>query len=1221
LLRFYGEELVKRHTQQLDNLYFQQMSLSEIERHLQVIEVLDASNPCQVFVDADADHWNIHMVARDFPGLFPLFSGVVTLFGFNISSAVVFTYRSALENVPEKGAVAIDRLTVNVAPEVVNAEKDHNYWQNKINQELLQYVQLSLKEGVQQARTLLHQRIGDFLSRGTFNESLRLLPLKFTAEQEADYSCIRFSAQDTPAFLFSFTNALSMDGCLIHEIDTYTDQTLAHSVIRITDRQGRRLSEDHLSRLEAVVALTKQFTAYLPHASDYDLAIRQFYQFMERFLDNPDNRYDILSDQEGEWMPVMARMFGSGSYLWEEFTKTHYQSLLPLLSNREELRNFRSSGELGARLRGELAGAETFEEKIDVINHFKDQELFRVDLAHQAFPGYSFIDFSRQIGVLAEVVLELTMQLCYWHLAERLGEPGGEGLLEGNRWALLGLGKFGGQELGYASDLELALVYDVSGEASNGLSASEFYEKLMKLFRKSVRAKREGIFEMDLRLRPHGESGPLCSSLQAWKSYYSGEAVADYERQALVKLRGVGGDLSLCWEIERERDAIVYNDSPVDTNAFFELRRKQMDHLVNTKKQNAKFSGGGLVDVEYSVQLLQREHGFKAPELRTTNTQKALRALLEREIITPSEYEKLYNAYAWFRRMINSLRIVRGNAKDLEIPATDTLEFDFLARRMGLVARGNQSAAERLQSEIHLHFSNVNYFVQKRFREERNAPSFLPGLPEALKGDLSQEESEKLLQKSGFTDSSRALRLINATMERSKNKAMFVSVFVLSAPALQKSPDPDRALVHFLSFLENLEQKENLLERLFFHPEYLDMISVVLGGSEFLTIEITKSPHWIMELLSSGELYRHLGADYYSQSLQEKLTDLQNSFQSRMDAIRRFRNRHLLRIALRDLHLGVELSEVTRDISNLSDAVIEQVLEEVFREQNCLHLRESQSVIAMGKLGGSELNYSSDIDLTFVHYLDAAQSDQIQQLEKVYRLMVRELTAHTAWGQLFRVDLNLRPWGGQGSMVSGLQAYEKYYQDVADGWELQAWLKARTVCGEMEKGQTLISYVQYLSFTPPWKEKVEPSMLHMRQKVLELLEQKEIEHREVKSGKGGIRTIEFFVQRLQLRHADRYRVLRTGNTLQALEALEKLDFIETDVADQMREYYIFLRRLEHCLQLFGMQQLHLFPSEPEEIQKLARRMGYVDQVGRAAGEQLKNRLSKVWQDLCEYSLA
>jgi glutamate-ammonia-ligase adenylyltransferase len=282
------------------------------------------------------------------------------------------------------------------------------------------------------------------------------------------------------------------------------------------------------------------------------------------------------------------------------------------------------------------------------------------------------------------------------------------------------LGKFGGRELGYASDIEVLFVYGGMGRTSAkpAIENSEYFERLGHELLQWIEAKQEGIFHLDVRLRPHGGKGSLANPLEEITSYYSATGLAaPFERQSLIKLRHVAGDAALGKQVEACRDRYVYSGAPWDLPAALDLRRQQLKQLVQRGTSNLKFSPGGLVDIEYAIQYFQLMHGHRLPVLRTPNTMQALAGLVDCGIVTRQDGENLRKAYVFIRMLIDGLRMVRGNAKDRVLPSTDSDEFIFLARRVGYTTDDWRAGARHLQTDIEQHMQHTREFFERTFEK------------------------------------------------------------------------------------------------------------------------------------------------------------------------------------------------------------------------------------------------------------------------------------------------------------------------------------------------------------------------------------------------------------------------------------------------------------------------------------------------------------------------
>jgi glutamate-ammonia-ligase adenylyltransferase len=386
-----------------------------------------------------------------------------------------------------------------------------------------------------------------------------------------------------------------------------------------------------------------------------------------------------------------------------------------VLKNTGETDRRLSKEELMRRLQHDLQKAQTAEVRKLALNGFKDREMFRIDIRHLLHHELPFGAFSSELTELAEVVMSAGLDLAQQGLKDIYAWPDHTDKTPCTV-ALFGLGKFGGREMGYASDIELLCVYrsDATLDGPTSLAVSEYAEMLVRQLFDLIKARQAGIFEIDLRLRPFGSHGSLATSVESFCQYYrqNGRA-ALFERQALIKLRWVAGDPDLGQEIERYRDRFVYSGQPFDIDAAVQLRQRQIDELVRFGSTDTKYSRGGLIDVEYLVQYLQLLHGAGRPELHTTNTLEAMEALHQLKLLAPDEFQRLRAAYIFVRHLIDALRIVRGHARDLVLPPTDSDEFVFLARRMDYW--DHRRATEKFAADLTAHMRHAAHIYHDRF--------------------------------------------------------------------------------------------------------------------------------------------------------------------------------------------------------------------------------------------------------------------------------------------------------------------------------------------------------------------------------------------------------------------------------------------------------------------------------------------------------------------------
>ena len=374
-------------------------------------------------------------------------------------------------------------------------------------------------------------------------------------------------------------------------------------------------------------------------------------------------------------------------HLWEDFLQVRTEDLLPLLTDRNQLRVRIPRSDLAEELCALLDAAGDEETQVDALNAFKDHHLFRIDLRHVLGHCGAFGMFSTEITELAELVVNAACRLARNSLEKSHGLPR---YSDGRvcPFTVVALGKFGGVEMGFASDIEVFAVYegDCRTDGPSQLSSGSFYERLILKATEIIRTRHKGIFEIDLRMRPYGQAGSPAVSLDTFRSYFASDGDAwPYERQSLVRLRCVSGDSEFGERVLKECHEIIYSDARFDFHAMRAMREKQIRQLVRGGTVNAKLSDGGLVDCEYAVQALQLTFGGRWPSLRNSNTLQTMDAALAAELLELHEYESAKSAYMFLRELIDCLRMARGNAKDLTVPAPGTSEYQYLVKRMGAV--------------------------------------------------------------------------------------------------------------------------------------------------------------------------------------------------------------------------------------------------------------------------------------------------------------------------------------------------------------------------------------------------------------------------------------------------------------------------------------------------------------------------------------------------------
>ncbi len=729
------DEIVRDFVSRMDADYFGRFEPDEIASHIRLAARLDLDHPCQVALSERPDGlYDAVIVAYDYFSEFATVCGLLSAFGLDIREGNIYTFAEAparpiarprASGIPRRRETRraglarkkiVDVFRVRpLAGVSFTAESRRQF-----AEELEYMVRLLDATRFQEARNLVNRKLVETLgrSRSTFTGLLQPVQIQFDNEQSPTDTVMDIRSADTPAFLYAFSNALAMRGIYIRKARLENRGAELHDQFFVRGRHGHKIdSPVEQQELRLTAALIKQFTHFLTWAPDPAKAMDSFDRFLDRILEESRSGKALDVLKQKKTLTLLARLLGTSDFLWEDFLRRQHANLLPVLEDYQQVALIRPRTEPTRELRRRLARVRTDDRRRQVLNQFKDQEMFRIDMKHLLDPTTTLPEFSRALTELAEVVLEETSRGCRAKLSRTHGRP----RLAGAKpcpFALFGMGKFGGRELGYASDIELLFAYGGPGRTSGRrpLENSEYFERLVQEMLQWIEAKEEGIFHLDVRLRPHGGKGLLANTLAELRAYYSPSGLsAPFERQALIKLRVVAGDEALGRQVEAHRDAFVYSGQPWELKTALDLRHRQVNELVQPGDTNVKYSPGGLIDVEYAVQYLQLIHGHKEPRLRTPNSLEALAALGETGLLKPDEVTRLRESYLFLRGLIDALRIVRGNARDLVLPPPDSDAFIFLARRLGYTTERWEEGARRLSADIARHMAQTQEFFTTRF--------------------------------------------------------------------------------------------------------------------------------------------------------------------------------------------------------------------------------------------------------------------------------------------------------------------------------------------------------------------------------------------------------------------------------------------------------------------------------------------------------------------------
>ncbi len=735
-------EILKDFLDRMDPDYFSQFPTTTVAKHLQLAKTLSPEHPCALKLQPATrkSEFQLTLVAYDYFAEFATICGLLSAYGLDIREAFIFTYQDDTtpsaprsqrafghQGAPKwpgrrptqhpglsrKKVVDVFRLQI-LPGRAFNAQHQKGF-----AQELTEMIELLDTHQAQEVRARVNRKLVETLGKrkSTFSNLVHPVEIQFNNILSSRETVMDIRATDSPAFLYAFANALTMRGIYLSKATIEVDGTRVRNRFFVRGRQGQKfVTAEEQQELRVAAALLKEFTHFLTWAPDPSKALNHFDKFLDQLLEDRPTQRKINWLTKKDSLANLAQLFGTSDFLWEDFLRRQHTNLLPIIEDSHKRTAHLSKEQLAQSLRKKLGKTKKPETRKTLFNQFKDEELFRIDMNH-ILQGTPLPEFSKALTILAEVILDQAL-LEAQSVINQSRKPPQTKKGQSLPLTICGLGKLGGHELGYASDIEIVFIYQVAPNTPSTQRPliGEYYERLVQEFLHWIEAKQEGIFQIDTRLRPHGEKGLLANSLEEIQQYYNVQGgAAPFERQAWIKLRPVAGDPILAQQVEHHRNEFVYSGISWPLDTALHLRHRQMRELAPPGLIHVKYSPGGLIDIEYTAQYLQLMHGHHEPTLRTTNTLEALEALHTTSHLSKADATTLSNDYVFMRRVIDGLRIVRGNAKDLVLPKSGSEAMIYLARRLGYITEVWKEGAKSFEKDIQKRMNRTHKLFKKLF--------------------------------------------------------------------------------------------------------------------------------------------------------------------------------------------------------------------------------------------------------------------------------------------------------------------------------------------------------------------------------------------------------------------------------------------------------------------------------------------------------------------------
>lgn len=758
------------------------------------------------------------------------------------------------------------------------------------------------------------------------------------------------------------------------------------------------------------------------------------------------------------------------------------------------------------------------------------------------------------------------------------------------RLAIIAMGKTGGHELNYLSDVDVIFVHDCPegvDEETATAAATRLAAAVMKLCREHTA---EGtIWEVDANLRPEGRAGPLVRSLASHIAYYERWATT-WEFQALLKARFAAGDQALGQAYLDALSPMIWSASTRDNfvQDVRAMRRRVIENIpFGQRERQLKLGAGGLRDVEFAVQLLQLVHGRADESLRSPTTLAALRALIEGGYVGRRDGAAMEDAYEFLRTLEHRIQLFR--LRRMHVVPDDPEDLRRLGRSMGF----RHNPTESLTAEWQAHRRIVRRLHEKLFYQPLlEAVASLPS--DGLR--LTPLAAGQRLRALGFADPRGALAHIQAlTAGLSRRASIQRSLLPAMLAWFAEAPDPDAGLLAFRKISEGLGETHWYLRKLRDEGEGAQQLARILSSSRYVTDLILRAPDSVALLSDDDELIPRERARLFGEM--DLAAARHRDPLDAIRAVRRVRRRELSRVGIADVLGRLDIIEVGESLTDISTATLSGALAvataAVEAERGEMPTR--MAIILMGRLGGGEAGYGSDADVMFVHdpLPDADEKDATDAAMAVAQDL-RKMLAAPSDDPPLEVDTELRPEGRSGALVRTFDAYRAYYQRWSAVWEAQALLRAHAAVGDTELCARFTQLIDPLR----WPEGgAAPHELREVRRIKARIDSERLPrganpNTHLKLGRGGLADVEWTVQLLQMQHAHAVPGLRTTKTLDALHAAVKAGLVETEDARALELAWKLVSRIRNAIVLMRGKPADSMVEQAQERSGVAHLLGY-----------------------------
>jgi glutamate-ammonia-ligase adenylyltransferase len=779
------------------------------------------------------------------------------------------------------------------------------------------------------------------------------------------------------------------------------------------------------------------------------------------------------------------------------------------------------------------------ERKLDALRRLYRRELLRIG-ARDILGEGNLQTVTAELSLLADAMVEACLRIAAQQLTERFTQP------PATPHVVIALGKHGGAELNYSSDIDLMLAYRDEGECEDArgkrVTYLEYFHALSeKLIHNLSYNSGEGhLYRVDFRLRPEGRMSPLARSVESYLLYYESRGEL-WERQMLMKARPVAGDLAFGAEFLKQLEPFIYPRTFFQNPTEYIARIKARIEASIGREENVKLRAGGIRDIEFIVQALQLVNGGKHPDIRSATTLDAIANLAAAHFLRHEEETLLTDAYVFFRTIEHRLQTML-NTQTHEMPTTEA-DLTSLAKRIGL------RSAQELRDKYERSLAGVRTIFDGVFAVPHHASLF------------TGEVSDSVLARCGLKDLKKGRKHLAAM----NAWTAFQPIAETLLGEIAKTISPDMTL-HNVAAIAGAQKFPDQFFHQLTEENFRRMLLTVCAISPRFAKGLAQHP-LVIDLLA----HDHHAFDAAA------APDLSKS-RSLLDA----KNEHELRIGVRYV-LGVSsFDEMAGELSRLADAVVRHVADAELRTARANGL----ALFALGKYGTNELNFDSDLDMLFISETKSAATKA--KLEKVATRFVQRLSSPGDGGKLYDVDARLRPEGKSAPLVVERKAFLAYLKSRASLWERQSLTRLRFVAGDEKRGAGVVNAVHAFVYESPLPKGWAQEIVAMRKKTETRSKVSGSNLLDVKLSAGGMVDIEFLAQMMQLKFGTKEKALRGLATVEAIRnaplAIPK---------DELVDAYMLYRNIETHLRIVLEERGTVVP-EGEKLELLAKLLGFSD---------------------------